>query len=54
MMFSQRFQLQVVVTQHARQRMSERDISEALLLEIIETGHDKDAGHGHHWVYKHV
>ena len=53
-MFSQRFQLTVVVTTHARLRMQERDISEALLLDIIETGHDKDAGHGHHWVYKQV
>jgi Domain of unknown function (DUF4258) len=53
-MFSQRFQLTVVVTTHARLRMQERDISEALLLDIIETGQDKDAGNGHHWVYKHA
>jgi CO dehydrogenase/acetyl-CoA synthase epsilon subunit len=54
MMFSQRFQLTVVVTAHAKQRMVERDINDALLLEIIETGTDKDAGNGHHWVFKHV
>jgi hypothetical protein len=53
-MFSQRFQLTIVVTTHARQRMQERDISEALLLDIIETGHNKDAGNGHHWVYKQI
>jgi hypothetical protein len=49
-MFSQRFQLPVVVTAHARERMRARDMSEALLLDIIETGVDKDAGAGHHWV----
>ena len=51
-MFSQRFQLPVVVTAHAKERMTARDMSEALLLDIIETGVDKDAGAGHHWVYK--
>jgi hypothetical protein len=54
MMFSQRFQLTVVITGHAKQRMLERDINDALLMEIIETGTDKDAGNGHHWVFKHV
>jgi hypothetical protein len=52
-MFSKRFQLPVVITIHARERMTARDMSEALLLDIIETGVDKDAGGGHHWVYKH-
>lgn len=52
-MFSQRLQLPIVLTAHARERMAARDMSEALLLDIIETGVDKDAGAGHHWVYKH-
>ncbi len=52
-MFSQRFQLPVVITVHARERMAARNIDEALLLNIVETGVDKDAGAGHHWVYKH-
>ena len=52
-MFSQRFQLPVVVTTHARERMAVRNIGDALLLDIIDTGVDKDAGGGHHWVYKH-
>ena len=52
-MFSQRFQLPVVITIHASERMAVRNMDEALLLEIIETGVDKDAGGGHHWIYKH-
>lgn len=52
-MFSQRFQLPVMVTAHARERMAAREMSEELLLDIIETGVDKDAGGRHHWVYKH-
>lgn len=51
-MFSQRFQLPVVITAHAAQRMVERHMSEALVLDIIDTGVDKDAGCGHHWLYK--
>lgn len=51
-MFSQRFRLTVVITVHARERMAARGITEALLLDIIETGVDKDAGAGHHWVFK--
>ena len=33
--------------------MVARDMDEALVLDIIETGVDKDAGAGHHWIYKH-
>jgi hypothetical protein len=50
MLFSQRFQLSVVITSHARSRMATRMMSEALVLDIIETGVDKDAGGGHHWL----
>ena len=51
-MFSHRFHLPVVITVHARERMAARDMSEELLLDIIETGVDKVAGAGHHWIYK--
>jgi hypothetical protein len=51
-MFSQRFQLPVVVTTHARDRMAVRQIGEALLLDIIETGMDTEPRPGHHWLYK--
>ena len=33
--------------------MAVRNMDEALILDIIETGVDKDAGGGHHWIYKH-
>jgi hypothetical protein len=32
--------------------MAARQVDEALLLDIIETGVDRDAGSGHHWLYK--
>jgi hypothetical protein len=51
-MFSQRFQLPIIITGHARERMISRNMSEDLVLEIIETGVDKDAGAGHHWLHK--
>lgn len=37
-MFSARFDKPVVVTDHARRRMAERGVTEALLLDLIETG----------------
>ncbi|MEW6444624.1 MAG: DUF4258 domain-containing protein [Pseudomonadota bacterium] len=37
-MLSQRFGRIIVITLHARQRMRERDLSDSLLLELIETG----------------
>ena len=52
-MFSQRFQLEVVLTVHARERMMAREMTDALIFDIIETGVDKDTGGGHHWLYKH-
>lgn len=46
-MFSVRFQLPVVISIHARIRMVERDVSEAVLLEVIDFGDTryKDATH---------
>ena len=37
-MFSTRFGLGVHVTRHARERMAQRNINEALLGELLETG----------------
>ena len=37
-MFSNRFQRLVVISSHAKIRMAERDISEAMLLEVIDYG----------------
>ena len=49
-MFSARFQLPVVISAHAKIRMVERDISEAMLLEVIDLGETryKDAAHCGH------
>ena len=52
-MHSARFGLPVMLTQHARERMAERSMDMALILEIIDTGIFKDAGKGHCWLYKH-
>ena len=52
-MHSERFHLPVVLTDHAKTRMQERGIAEALVLDIIDTGMQKDAGNNHYWFYKH-
>ena len=53
-MNSKRFNLPVVLTEHARLRMAERNIEAALVLEIIESGTLKEAGGLHYWLYKHL
>ena len=53
-MHSARFNLPVVLTEHAKLRMVERNINAALVLEIIDTGTLKDAGKAHYWLYKHL
>ena len=53
-MQSVRFGLPIVLTEHAKQRMVERNVSASLVLEIIETGTLKDAGSSHYWLYKHL
>lgn len=37
-MFSNRFQRQIVISAHAAIRMKERDIGEAMLLEVVDLG----------------
>lgn len=51
-MFSIRFQLPVIITRHAEQRMVERMIPETLLLEVIDTGETRYADATHLWAYK--
>jgi len=46
-MHSTRFGLPVVLTEHARLRMAERQLEASLVLEIIDTGILKDAGNSH-------
>ena len=53
-MHSARFNLQVVLTEHARQRMIERSISLDQVLEIIDSGTLQEAGGLHYWLYKHL
>ena len=53
-MHSIRFNLPVVLTEHAKLRMAERQIDTLLLLEIIDTGILKDAGNAHYWLYNHI
>ena len=52
-MHSVRFGMPIVLTEHAKLRMAERKIDEALIVDIIDTGILKDAGRAHYWVYKH-
>ena len=53
-MHSVRFNMPVVLTEHAKLRMAERQIDTLLVLEIIDTGSLKDAGSAHYWLYKHI
>ena len=51
-MYSVRFRLEVFITRHARQRMVERDIDDALLLDLIETGTVRHKDETRLWLYK--
>ena len=51
-MFSNRFQRLVVISSHAKIRMSERDISEAMLLEVIDSGDTRYKDATHLWAFK--
>jgi hypothetical protein len=50
--YSYRFQRNVHLTYHARLRIAERNISEALLLDIIETGTIKHKDAARLWIFK--
>ena len=51
-MFSNRFQLPIVISSHARMRMVERDVSEAMLLEVIDSGDTRYKDATHLWAFK--
>ena len=51
-MFSNRFQRLVVISSHAKIRMTERDISEAMLLEVIDSGDTRYKDAIHLWAFK--
>ena len=55
-MFSERFGkpiVMIVITDHARERMAARAISEALLLDMIETGEVRYKDETRIWIAKH-
>lgn len=52
-MFSGRFHKAVVVTDHARSRMAERNITDELLLDLIETGELRHKDPTRIWLAKH-
>lgn len=52
-MFSAKFDKPIVVTDHARSRMAERNVSEAQLLDLIETGEVRYKDATRLWLAKH-
>jgi hypothetical protein len=51
-MFSIRFQRRIVVTRHAHDRMVERNISDEILLEVIDSGETRYRDATHLWAFK--
>lgn len=51
-MFSNRFQRPIVISSHAKIRMTEREISEAMLLEVIDFGDTRYKDTTHLWAFK--
>ena len=53
-MHSTRFGLPVLLTEHARLRMTQRNVTASLVLEIIDTRILKHAGNSNCWLYNHI
>lgn len=51
-MYSERFLLNIRLSNHAKIRMLERKISEETILEIVETGTTKYKDSTHLWIFK--
>lgn len=51
-MYSNRFQRPIVISGHAKIRMTEREISEAMLLEVIDSGDTRYKDTTHLWAFK--
>jgi hypothetical protein len=51
-MFSKRFNREIILTRHAQARMTEREIDEAALLDVINFGETRYSDAAHLWVYK--
>ena len=52
-MHSERFNRPIIITSHAQLRMIERDITEVMLIDIVDTGTEKYSDESHLWVFKH-
>ena len=52
LLFSQRFEREIIITRHAAMRMSERSMTETMLLEIIDTGETRYRDESHLWAFK--
>lgn len=51
-MSSVRFQLPIILSNHAKIRMIERDISAVMLLEVIDSGGTRYKDDTHLWAFK--
>jgi hypothetical protein len=51
--FSHRFGRNIRLTHHVRDRMAKRDVSEAMLFDLIETGDIRHASATDLWIFKH-
>ena len=52
-MWSERFKKNVWLTDHARQAMTKREISENLVYDLVETGYIKHKDDLNAWIFKH-
>ena len=53
-MFSTRFNRPVILTRHAKQRMTERQITDSELLNVLDTGDTRFKDATHLWAFKHL
>jgi len=51
-MFSHRFERNIRLTHHVHDRMAKRDVSEAMLLDPIETGEVRHKSETEIWIFK--
>ncbi|MBE0464421.1 DUF4258 domain-containing protein [Halomonas sp. AOP43-A1-21] len=52
-MYSHRFNIDIHITRHARERMASRNITESELLELIEQGTEKYKDDIRFWIARH-
>lgn len=52
-MNSIRFNRPIIITRHAKLRMIERNITETMLIDVVDTGITKYSDESHLWVFTH-